>query len=770
MAKADSQHRWRFFRAGGLDQVRFHTAEDYRRLKDLDQKLWVALACPVRGLELDERTLALIDSDGDGRVRAPEVIAAVQWMDDRIKDLAALKDGSDVLPLDLINEATPAGAGLLSAARHVLAIQGQPDATSISLADVSDPERIFSQAEFNGDGIITVNAAEDDLERAAIEAIIETHGGDIDRTGRPGVSQEKVDAFFAELDAYVAWEAEGRNGDGALRPLGDDTPAAADALRAVRAKVEDYFGRTRLAAYDPRALTALNRKEEEYFEVAARDMDVTMEEVSGFPLARIEADRPLPLQGGINPAWARHIAALREKVVAPLLGADRDSLTEDEWRSINDRFAPYEAWLARRPGTKIETLGAERVQALQAPGLRARLTDLIARDKALEAEANAVGDLERMVRYYRDLHRLLTNFVNFADFYDQKRAATFQIGVLYLDARSCRLCVRVEDAAKHAELAGLAKTYLAYCECARKGGEKMTVAVAFTNGDSDNLMVGRNGIFYDSRGNDWDATITKIIENPMSIRQAFWAPYKKLVRLIEEQVAKRAAAAESEADRRLTSAAETTANLDKSKPAPPKKLDTGTVAALGVALGFLASAFSAILGHAIGLFSIPFWQVVLAFAGLLLVISGPSMLIAWLKLRQRNLGPILDASGWAVNGRVKVPVPLGRELTQVAKLPPGTIPSMDDRFAEPPRVWPAVLGTLLAVAFLLSLLNDYGLLYKWTGYGTNRGLVPRKSLLDLIPTNETNAPAANAPDTDALPAAPAEEEAAPAEGAPAPEG
>src|SRR5690606_31962582 len=94
VAKADSQHRWRFFRAGGLDQVRFHTAEDYRRLKDLDQKLWVALAWPVRGLELDERTLALIDSDGDGRVRAPEVIAAVQWMDDRIKDLAALKDGS----------------------------------------------------------------------------------------------------------------------------------------------------------------------------------------------------------------------------------------------------------------------------------------------------------------------------------------------------------------------------------------------------------------------------------------------------------------------------------------------------------------------------------------------------------------------------------------------------------------------------------------------------------------------------------------------------
>ena len=58
-------------------------------------------------------------------------------------------------------------------------------------------------------------------------------------------------------------------------------------------------------------------------------------------------------------------------------------------------------------------------------------------------------------------------------------------------------------------------------------------------------MVGRNGIFYDRKGRDWDATITKIIDNPISIRQAFWSPYKKVVRMIEEQVAKRAAAADA---------------------------------------------------------------------------------------------------------------------------------------------------------------------------------------------------------------------------------
>src|SRR5436305_12603810 len=101
-------------------------------------------------------------------------------------------------------------------------------------------------------------------------------------------------------------------------------------------------------------------------------------------------------------------------------------------------------------------------------------------------------------------------------------------------------------------MAGLAGAYLAYCDVARKStGEKMQIVAAFTDGDSDNLMVGRNGIFYDRKGRDWDATISRIVDNPISIRQAFWAPYKKFERMIEEQIAKRAASADEAAAARL---------------------------------------------------------------------------------------------------------------------------------------------------------------------------------------------------------------------------
>ena len=41
-----TKHRWRFYRAGGVDQVRLDRGADILNLPDLDQKLWVALSAP----------------------------------------------------------------------------------------------------------------------------------------------------------------------------------------------------------------------------------------------------------------------------------------------------------------------------------------------------------------------------------------------------------------------------------------------------------------------------------------------------------------------------------------------------------------------------------------------------------------------------------------------------------------------------------------------------------------------------------------------------
>jgi hypothetical protein len=693
-----SNHTWKFFRAGGFDQVRLESGADLLALDQLDQKLWVALACPTTGLEFDSKTLALIDSDKDGRIRAPELIAAVKWAGNCLKNPHDLIQSSSELPLSAISDATPEGKQLLSSARQILTNLGKKDAAAITLDDTADTARIFAQTHFNGDGIVPADSAEDDPTRTVINDIITCLGADTDRSGKPGISQAKLDLFFTEAQAYSDWWKKAEL-DPAVLPLNSATASAALTFAAIKSKVDDYFTRCRLAAFDPRAVNALNREEKEYLVFAGKDLTLASSEIAGFPLAQVAPGKPLPLAEGLNPAWASAMEKLSAEVVRPLLNG-KPFITESDWLTLCARFAPYESWMAAKAGTAVEKLGLKRVREILAGKGKETIGALIARDKALEPEANAITAVDRLIRYHRDLFKLLNNFVSFRDFYRRKEKAIFQAGTLYLDQRSCDLCITVEDPGKHAVMASLAGTYLAYCDCVRKGtGEKMQIVAAFTNGDSDNLMVGRNGLFYDRKGRDWDATIIKILDSPISIRQAFWAPYKKAARMIQEQIAKRAATAD---DAAVTQLAQTAAKLEQAATAPqtapaPKKIDPGLIAALGVGAAGLGGMIGGIVTGFLNLKGL----MPLGVLAIVLIISGPSMLLAWLKLHKRNLGPILDANGWAVNAKAKINVPFGASLTRVAVLPPGAQRDLVDPFAEKKRPWK--LYTFLFIILLLAL-------------------------------------------------------------------
>ncbi|MGJ7608824.1 hypothetical protein ACSFA7_31120 [Variovorax sp. LT1R20] len=695
-------HRWQFIRVGGADQVIFRTGEDIARLGELDQKLWVALACPTRGIDFDARTLDLIDADGDGRVRPPEVVAACEWVCARLRNPDVLLQGSDVLALDDLDVDNADGARLREEARRLLQIQGKPDSSTLTLADIADRGELLSAMRFNGDGVITPETTQDDAVRATVAEIMRTHGSVPDRHKEtPGVDRARVEAFFAEVQAARDWHAKADANDKTLMPLGEPTLAAADATRKVRAKLDDYFARCRVAAFDAQSVTALNPSPEAYDALSANRLDLSADPIADLPLAPVTPRCVLPLHGNrINPAWTGDIATFADRAVTPLLGA-RDELAETEWLSIKQQLAPLQSLMAERPDNAAAALSLAQLDAF--PHTRETLLALLHDDEAAETHNNLLVDLEKLIRLQRDLVVLLNNFVSFKAFY-RREGAIFQAGTLYLDGRSCELTVQVQDTAKHAVLAGLAKTCLAYCDCTRQG-QKMSIVAAFTAGDIDFLFVGRNGVFYDRQGRDWDATITKLIENPTSVAQAFFAPYKKFVRVIEEQVAKRAAASEAAGQGTLTSfatkltTADQAANAAKAPAAVPRtasRVDVGTVAAIGVALGSISAVLVAIFGKFVDLGQ---W-IPVALIGIVAAISGPSMLIAWLKLRQRSLGPILDASGWAINGRMKVNVRLGGMLSQTAHVPPGA-----RRVARDPyRDRHGKTGVTAAVVLVLALV------------------------------------------------------------------
>ena len=704
-------HQWKFFRAGGFDQVKIESGADLANLDQLDQKLWTALACPTTGIEFDKRTAELIDLDKDGRIRAPELIAAAKFATGALKNADLLLKESDTLAFAEI-----ADAAIAASAKQIAQFLGKKDAIGLSVAEVSDANKIFANTTFNGDGVIISDSCPDEATRAAFADIASVTGTVLDRSTKPGLDQAKLDGFFADSKAFSEWNAKADADEKNILPLGEGMAAAAGAVKAVRAKVDDYFGRCRLAAFDPRTATLLNRKEEEYIAIARKDLSISASEIADFPLAQIAPGKPLPLKGAVNPAHAAALATFQASAVKPLLG-EKAELTEADWAALQGKMVAYEAWAGSKAGSNVEKLGLKRVRELLAGPVQKKLNELIGADKAKEPEATGIATVEKLVRLNRDLYRLAINFVNFKDFYDGGAPAIFQAGTLYLDQRSCGLVLSVEDAGKHATMAGLAGTYLAYVDCFRKAtGEKMQVVAAFTDGDCDNLMVGRNGLFYDRKGRDFDATITKLIENPISLRQAWWAPYKKFVRMIDEQVAKRAAAADSAATDKLAATAIAAANVDKAKVPEPKKLDVGTVAAMGVAFGAIGGFLTALVSGFVKIGSYGPAAIIGTLIGLMLIISIPSCILAYLKLRKRSLGPILDANGWAVNSKAKINVPFGTTLTGMAKIPPGSQIDHSDAFAEKNVVaqvikWVVVI--LIAYA-AYQFVWEGGFLYRWT--------------------------------------------------------
>ena len=704
--KSNGDYEWKFSTFGGVTRVNISTGDDIAHLDELDQKLWTVLSCPASGLEMDPDTLALLDIDCDGKIRVNEVLATVSWLKSRLSDMNVLIGRPAELPLSAINTGTDEGTRIYACAKQILENLGlKKDA--ISIADVSDSIAIFSKTRFNGDGIITENSTDDAGLKNIIGECISSFGGLQDRSGEPGVDADRIAAFYKAAADYVAWKDAGVK---EIFPYGDDTADALAACTALKEKVADFFMRCKLAAFNSDSTAVLDVTVERIGAISSKDLAACTDEIAAYPLAKVNADARLPLTG-INPAWK----AVFDKFKALVVDADYPSaeyLTEEQWNGILSKFDAYTAWCGAKAGAEVEALGYDRLWAILKEDRKAELDALIAEDKALEGEVNEIQTVNKLLHLCRDFYTLLRNYVTFSDFYSTEDTMTsvFQAGRLYIDQRNCDLCIKVTDMGKHGTMAGASGMFLLYCDCtSKKTSAKMTIVAVMTDGDINNLKVGCNAVFYDRAGNDWDAVVTKIVDNPISVRQAFWSPYKKIGNFVETQINKIAAKQDSKVLEKATadiSAAGTNVAASAAAgtaPAPAQPFDVAKFAGIFAMIGMALGSIGTFLGGLYTTFvSLSFWGMVGSIAGIILIISGPSMIMSWLSLRKRNLAPILNANGWAVNSKVIVNVRFGQTLTGMAKMP---VFVGNDPFAEKkmPKWKKAVIGIALILGILVGI-------------------------------------------------------------------
>ena len=566
-------YQFKYFRAGRMDQIDLTCGADIAALAEADRKEWTAISMPVKGVRFDSRMLELMDTDHDGRIRTPEVLAAIEFLKSKNVDL-----------------------------------------DSLFKRDEADDK-----------------ALADNLGRQADLA--------------------KVPPSEADKAAIADWEAKGKTPEVAV--LGNDTADAEAALASVEKVVDDFF-------------------------TPPEDM----------PLVTEELDKELPLKEHLNPKYLEAILNFSAKCVIPLFG-EKATLSRMEWKKVKDAFVAYRNWCSSRP---VINAGAK----------------------------DALVEVERVLRYKMGLLEFLENFTNMKRLYDVKQQAFYQTGFLRIDAREMNLCFHVDSEAAHSALAAKSKCCVIYLKLSRPSDKaERSICAVVTAGTVGALYVGRNGVFYDRDGKDWEAVVTKVVEAQVSLVEAFWSPWRKLGEGVSGLVKKFLGDKQKSAQSSLAAG---THNAQSGGAAM-----ASSIAAIGIGIGMMGAALASILAAVKGMGPA---QIILSILAVITVVSLPSVILTWFKLRQRDIGAILNASGWAVNRPLHFTMKRARYFTVCPATP----------------VWVRILY----VAIVLLVLGALG----WCGY--QHYIVPGMQRSESVKT-EQNVPATEPeqPAEDVLTAAPA---------------
>ena len=666
----------KFFRMARTMQAALTCGADVEHLKDLGRRYWLVLSCPVASVG-GNVAAPLLDTDHDGRVQIPEVLAAIEWLKPRLSSFEVLFTAAEGLVADDICADTAEGAVLRKL------FDSLSGGKMISSADLTTAIGAFQAGAANGDGVIPVSAVDTKFALLA-EAMLAVTGGTAGCDGKNGIAAKDVEAFRAAREAYLKWTADKPEIGESLNGV-----APADAVGCVErltAKVEAFFAAGELLRYNPAA--------QETFA-----LPTTPEALAEAPLAKLTPEATaIPVSQGVNPAWAKDLAMLGKLL-------DEESITPVLWEKAKALVAPYSAWATAKPqGADCFAGMDEHLFAMAGePAVLKTITDAIDADSANAPLAAAFEDLKKLTALRTDLLPFLQNFVNVEALYPPKAKPLFLTGSLYMDERACSLCFPIEKAAAaHAAAATASKCCLVYCTLTRPADKvTRTILAVFTTGTVNNLTVGKRGLFFDLEGKTWEAVVCHVVPNVISLTEAFFTPWRKVGEAITGTLHKFIASKNDAATAALTTKATATTTAVTTGTATPAAAPNNSammasVATLGIALSFVASA---VAGIASALTQTPLWKTALVVLGFICIVSVPNVILTWIKLRARDLAPILNASDWAINRTIGFTAGLGKFFTQRASY-------VGKRLICPPmKTAHPVRNTLLIVVIVAAALT-----------------------------------------------------------------
>ena len=672
---------------GGL-QLRISDEAGLANVLKLDEALWAMTGVDIDSLRFDRRFLEFVDSDHDGKIRTDEIKEAVEFTLKYFCDLDGVVSGSGQLRISAISPAAPGAAEIISCAKVLLKDLGRNENDVLTAADIRESKSFTGFTLRNGDGIISCAGELPEEVTALIKAVIASGRKSTDLNGNDGVSMADVTAFEAALANRLALDEAVRN-DPAIMVYGEKTGEIHALFKECEPLIDGYFLNSAAGAFlfdDP------ERAVKKEFAADLMVPENVRKALASAALAAPGDQDALDFSVPLNPLYRDK---LQQLIVSPALRdlLDGTILTRSAFLRAKAMLAPFDSY--QEKVSAPDGLANFSIAELRrfAPENFAELKRLIEADLSFAPVISAGETLIKMALYQQFLVELLNNFVALPDLFNPAHPSRLQMGKLIMDGRHFTLAVRVKNPAEHKRIIKSSNICVIYVEISRKNGkENLTgqLAVAVTSGTMRSLFIGKRGVFFDTENRIFDAVITDIAEQPVSIGEAFKAPFYNFADFLAKQTERIFNTRNAEMQKSITgelnksqlaNAPKLPAAAGKAAPAvpPPPPQSTGSnlsmllmgggigIAALGSSVAFIAKSLQ----------NVSFGTILAVLAGVVVIFGGPSVVIALIRIFRRNLSRFLESCGCAVNRPMRMNCRMGAIFTFAPKRPAGKISMLD---------------------------------------------------------------------------------------------
>ncbi len=655
----------KFRRIGGSSQLVIESADDFRNAYELDPAHWTLTSIPAKNLLCPADFLALIPQDASGRIHVKDVRALLKWIISAVSDLSDFITAAPALRLAALNTADADGQRAKETAELALKRIGAANASAITIEQINEFKTLVSNALQNGDGIIPPGPVKDEITAECIKFAMAAAGSQKDISGADGVGAAELDAFEGMLKGFLAWTDEGIAREKELFPYGSATAGLWSGFLGIASDVDDYFESCHALVYAG-ASEAGSRVSKNTFD--PNDSSSVEDFFKKAPLAPADPACILHMNERVNPNRAAALDAFFKAFRAAVPG-DAASISEAEWTAFKAAIAPYGDWTGRKNTDKLDGLDLARLREVAASKAFENIRAMIAEDAVVSNNVTCCDLVRKVIICQTNLREFLNNFINMEALFSPEKRSFILAGKLVMNGYNFHMCMIVHDVAAHKKIAATSNVcvmYITVTTGTAPAVKSMNLAVAVTAGTMRRLFVGKSGVFYTPDGLIWDAVITDLIQQPVSLKEAILMPFYRIGDIIQAQAEKHFAAKTNAFEADVTKGVDAKlAGGDQPKKEgglnmPMLIMGGGVgIAALGSSFAFMAKSLQ----------GVSIWRILAVLLGIFIIICAPFVILSLLKLFRRSLTRFLEANGCALNREMRLTLALGRIFTYVPRIP-----------------------------------------------------------------------------------------------------